>query len=120
MNEQQANPPGPGLDRRLEPARSGRHPATLCAGCGVYQSVCIRAIRGSVRHHPCGRESLTAYFRKGLQAYPDLRFELIRTLIGVDSLLLYYRSVTGLLAAEMMLINGEGQIQTVRVHYVKE
>jgi hypothetical protein len=63
---------------------------------------------------------LSAYFRKGLQAYPDLHFELIRTLIGVDSLLLYYRSVTGLLAAEMMIINGEGQIHTVRVHYVKE
>jgi hypothetical protein len=67
-----------------------------------------------------GREALSAYFRKGLQAYPDLHFELIRTLIGVDSLLLYYRSVKGLLAAEMMIINGEGQIQTVRVHYVKE
>lgn len=67
-----------------------------------------------------GREPLKEYFRKGLQAYPDLRFELIRTLIGVDSLLLYYRSVKGLLAAEMMLINEEGQIQAVRAHYVQE
>ena len=67
-----------------------------------------------------GREPLKEYFRKGLQAYPDLHFELLRTLTGVDSLLLYYRSVKGLLAAEMMTVNGEGQIQAVRVHYVQE
>jgi hypothetical protein len=67
-----------------------------------------------------GCESLKAYFGKGLQAYPDLHFELIRTLTGVDSLLLYYRSVNGLLAAEMMTLNSNGRIQTVRVHYVKE
>ena len=67
-----------------------------------------------------GLEPLKEYFRKVLQAYPDLRFELLRTLTGVDSLLLYYRSVKGLLAAEMMTVNGEGQIQAVRVHYVQE
>ncbi|MDR4480566.1 MAG: nuclear transport factor 2 family protein [Nitrospira sp.] len=67
-----------------------------------------------------GREPLKAYFRKGLHAYPDLQFELLRTLTGVDSVLLYYRSVKGLLAAEMMTVNGEGQIQMVRVHYTKE
>ena len=85
-----------------------------------FTSPFVSALSGDTSGTIHGRESLTAYFRKGLQAYPDLRFELIRTLIGVDSLLLYYRSVKGLLAAEMMLINGEGQIQTVRVHYVKE
>ena len=67
-----------------------------------------------------GRDPLRAHFQKGLQAYPDLRFELLCTLTGVDSMLLYYRSVNGLLAAEMMTVNGDGQIETVRVHYVKE
>jgi hypothetical protein len=67
-----------------------------------------------------GGDPLRAYFQKGLQAYPDLRFGLLRTLTGVDSMLLYYRSVNGLPAAEMMTVNGDGQIETVRVHYVKE
>ncbi len=67
-----------------------------------------------------GRDRLQTYFQKGLDAYPDLRFELVRVLVGVDSMVLYYRSVQGLLAAEMMMVNGEGLIQTVRVHYVKE
>ena len=55
-----------------------------------------------------------AYFQKGLLAYPDLRFEPVRTLTGVDSMLLYYHSVNGLLAAEMMIINDAGQIENVR------
>ena len=85
-----------------------------------FTSPFVSALSGNTSGTIRGRESLTGYFRKGLHAYPDLRFELIRTLIGVDSLLLYYRSVKGLLAAEMMIVNGEGQIQAVRVHYVKE
>lgn len=67
-----------------------------------------------------GRDALQAYFHKGLTAYPELQFDLIRVLHGVGSLVLYYRSVQGLLAAEMMTVNDEGLIQTVRVHYVKE
>ena len=63
---------------------------------------------------------MRTYFQKGLNAYPDLRFDLIRVLTGVGSLVLFYRSVQGLLAAEMMTVNGEGLIHTVRVHYVRE
>jgi hypothetical protein len=62
-----------------------------------FTSPFVSALSGEQRPAPSmGREALTAYFRKGLQAYPDLHFELIRTLIGVDSLLLYYRSVKGI------------------------
>ena len=67
-----------------------------------------------------GRDALQAYFQKGLTAYPELQFDLIRVLPGVGSLVLYYRSVQGLLAAEVMTVNDEGLIQTVRVHYAKE
>lgn len=67
-----------------------------------------------------GRDALRTYFHKGLTAYPELQFDLIGVLPGVGSLVLYYRSVQGLLAAEMMTVNDEGLIQTVRVHYAKE
>lgn len=85
-----------------------------------FTSPFVPALSGEPSSTIHGRDPLRAYFRKGLDAYPNLHFELIRTLTGVDSLLLYYRSVNGLLAAEMMTVNGAGQIQTVRVHYVKE
>lgn len=85
-----------------------------------FTSPFVPALSGDPSGTLHGRERLTAYFQKGLQAYPDLHFDLIRILTGIDSLLLYYRSVNGMLAAEMMTVNGKGLIQAVRVHYVKE
>ena len=85
-----------------------------------FTSPFVPALSGDPSGTLHGRERLSAYFRKGLQTYPDLHFDLIHILTGIDSLLLYYRSVNGLLAGEMMTVNGEGLIQTVRVHYVKE
>jgi hypothetical protein len=70
---------------------------------------------GTVR----GRERLKGYFRNGLQAYPLLRFELRRVLIGVGSITLYYLSVNGLLAAETMVFDRAGLVREVRVHYCK-
>ena len=84
----------------------------------TFTSPFVPALSGEPSGTIHGIESLTAYFRKGLQAYPDLHFELLRVLTGVDSLLLYYRSVKGLLAAEMMVVNDEGLVQTVRADYV--
>ena len=85
-----------------------------------FTSPFVPALSGDSSGTLHGRERLTAYFRKGLQTYPDLHFDLLRILTGIDSLVLYYRSVNGLLAAEMMTLNAEGLIHTVRVHYAKE
>ena len=49
-----------------------------------FTSPFVSALSGEASGTICGREALSAYFRKGLQAYPDLHFELIRTLIGAD------------------------------------
>ena len=86
----------------------------------AFTSPFVSALSGEPSGTIHGIEPLTAYFRKGLQAYPDLHFERLRVLTSVDSLLLYYRSIKGLLAAEMMVVNDEGRVQTVRAHYVKE
>ena len=61
--------------------------------------------------------ALRAYFSKGLAAYPNLQFELLDVLTGVTSVTLYYRSVQGKLAAEVMKLNGAGLIARVDVHY---
>lgn len=64
-----------------------------------------------------GKVALRDYFAKGLQAYPDLHFEPIQTLFGLDSLVLYYRSVNQLLAAELMVLNDQGLVIQVKAHY---
>ena len=64
-----------------------------------------------------GKEKLAAYFAKGLAAYPDLKFELFHVLAGIDSVVLYYRSVKNLLAAEGMFLNREGRVVKTVAHY---
>jgi hypothetical protein len=54
------------------------------------------------------------------QATFHLPLELIRTLLGRDSMLLYHRRVNGLLAAETMTIDDDGRSIPFRVHYVKD
>jgi hypothetical protein len=64
-----------------------------------------------------GKEKLKPYFEKGLAAYPDLHFQLIEVLEGVDSVTLYYHSVKNLMAAEVMFFDEKGKIGRVVAHY---
>ena len=64
-----------------------------------------------------GKDDLQVYFEKGLDAYPELRFELMNVLVGVDSVTLYYRGVRNMLAAEVMLFDECGKVATVIAHY---
>ncbi len=68
---------------------------------------------GTVR----GKERLRSYFAKGLAAYPDLKFELLGVLTGMESLVVYYRSVKSMLAAEVMFFDKQGKIERVMAHY---
>jgi len=53
---------------------------------------------GTVR----GKDSLRAYFKKGLEAFPQLNFELIDVMWGLSSIVLYYRNQAGTKAGEFM------------------
>ncbi|MCA9257095.1 MAG: nuclear transport factor 2 family protein, partial [Phycisphaerales bacterium] len=64
-----------------------------------------------------GKSALRDYWERALAAYPDLRFELIETLVGADSVVLYYRSVNGMIAAEVMRFDTEGQVAEVWANY---
>jgi hypothetical protein len=68
---------------------------------------------GTVR----GKAALGAYFARALATYPDLHFEPIAVLTSVGSLVHYYRSVGGLLAAEVMFVDERGKIARVVAHY---
>jgi predicted SnoaL-like aldol condensation-catalyzing enzyme len=64
-----------------------------------------------------GKSALASYFAKGLAAYPNLKFEPIQVLAGVNSVLIYYHSVNHLLAAEFMELDTAGLVNRVVAHY---
>ena len=64
-----------------------------------------------------GRETLRTIYSKAFQKYPDLKFELIRVLASTESVVLHYKSVEGLLAAETFLLGPDGKAKLVLCHY---
>jgi len=64
-----------------------------------------------------GKEALRAYFARALERFPDLRFEPLDALVGVDSVTLYYVSVGRRLAAEVMTLDPDGLVVRVLAHY---
>ena len=69
---------------------------------------------GTVR----GKAALREYFIRGLKAFPDLRFDLIDALWGVETIVVYYiNNVRGSKTAEVMLLNAAGKIRQVWANY---
>lgn len=64
-----------------------------------------------------GKEAVRAYWAKALGLIPNLHFELITTLIGIDSVVIYYQGATGL-AAEVFSFNADGKVFKAAAHYV--
>src|SRR6185437_11539637 len=64
-----------------------------------------------------GKDKLREYFRRGLQAYPGLRFELKDVLVGVSSVVLYYVNQKGTCTAEHMTLSDDGKVRSVASHY---
>ena len=63
-----------------------------------------------------GREAVGDYWTKALQLRPDLHFELISTLTGVDSITLYYRGHRGL-SAECFHFDPDHKVVKAYAHY---
>lgn len=64
-----------------------------------------------------GKANLRAYFQRGLQAYPELRFQLEDVLWGLNSVVLYYINQKGTHSAEFMELNATGKIIRVVANY---
>ena len=64
-----------------------------------------------------GKESLRAYFQRGLEAYPDLHFSLDDVLWGVNSLVLCYKNQKGTRTAEFMELSTAGKVARVVANY---
>lgn len=63
-----------------------------------------------------GKKSVGEYWARALELQPELRFELLSTLAGVSSILLYYKGPRGL-AAEVFHFDATGMVTHAFNHY---
>ena len=77
----------------------------------------VSVLTGSDDNTIAGKAALRNYFTAGLEKYPELRFEPIELFVGVDSLVLQYRSAGGNLAAEVGFLDSHDKITRYFAHY---
>ena len=63
-----------------------------------------------------GKVAVGAYWTKALELIPELHFELVTTLLGVDSITLYYKGARGM-AAEVFYFDSARQVVRACAHY---
>ncbi len=76
----------------------------------------IAQIAGESSGTLSGKPAVRAYWSAALARMPDLRFELVLSLVGVDSVTIYYRGVRGM-AAEVFLFGQDGLVTRAMAHY---
>jgi predicted ester cyclase len=64
-----------------------------------------------------GKANLRAYFQRGLEAYPELHFQLEDVLRGLNSVVLYYTNQKGTHTAEFMELSATGKVARVVANY---
>ena len=64
-----------------------------------------------------GLEAVRTYFRRGLEAYPNLAFELVDVMWGLSSVVLYYVNQKGTKSGEFMEFDAAGKVIRVVANY---
>jgi len=81
----------------------------------------ISPVAAQILNNPNGRvvgkDNLRNYFKKGLEAYPNLEFTLKDVLWGLNSIVLYYRNQKGTYTGEYMEISQTGKVSRVVANY---
>jgi len=67
--------------------------------------------------HISGKADLRRYFHRGLEAYPQLRFELETVFCGLHSVVLCYANQKGTRTAEFMEFSDTGKVVRVVANY---
>jgi ketosteroid isomerase-like protein len=63
-----------------------------------------------------GKAAVRAYWAKALQKLPDLHFEFVAALVGVDSVTICYQGHRGL-SAEVLHFGPSGKVRAAFAHY---
>lgn len=77
----------------------------------------IATIAGEASGRLCGKAAVRDYWQSALTRMPELHFELLDCLCGMGSLVLYYRSAGGKLAAEWFEFDDSGKVSRAAAHY---
>jgi hypothetical protein len=64
-----------------------------------------------------GKDQIRLYWQKGLAAVPPLKFELLSVFAGVDSVVIYYRSIQRKMVCETLFFNMQRQVVRGVAHY---
>ena len=64
-----------------------------------------------------GKDALRAYFKRGLETYPNLTFELRDVLWGLSSVVLYYVNQKGTMTGEFMELDTNMKVVRVVANY---
>ena len=64
-----------------------------------------------------GKEAVRNYFEKGLQAFPNLTFELLDVMWGISSVVLYYLNQKGSKTSEFMEFDANQKVTRVVANY---
>lgn len=64
-----------------------------------------------------GKQALRSYFQRGLEAYPNLTFELLDVMWGVSSIVLYYVNQKGTKTGEFMEFDANQKVVRVVANY---
>ncbi len=64
-----------------------------------------------------GKEAVRSYFERGLEAYPNLTFELLDVMWGVSSVVLYYVNQKGTKTGEFMEFDANQMVVRVVANY---
>ncbi len=85
----------------------------------VMSSPRIAAVVGEPSGLLKGKSAIGGYWEKALALAPELRFELIETFVGADSVVLHYRGVRGP-AAEVFFFGTDGRVVRASATYLEE
>ena len=64
-----------------------------------------------------GQNALREHFQRGLELAPNLHFELLDVLIGVDGITIVYRRETGALVADVVALDDDYLGEEVHAYY---
>ncbi len=63
-----------------------------------------------------GKAAVRDYWKRGLEAFPDLHFELQQVLVGASSVTILYKGHKGI-SCEHFKFNGDGLVYEASAHY---
>jgi ketosteroid isomerase-like protein len=89
----------------------------------VEDIVLVSPVAAKILNEPSGKvigkNALREYFKKGLEVYPNLKFELIDIMWGISSVVFYYVNQNGTKTGEFMEVDSTGKVTKVIANYNK-